>query len=764
MHTFKKFISNRGSALFMVISTMTALMITCMAMYFTVVASRSTTYAIFNQKQSYQSAISVYNMLLNDAQSELSALRDTMLGMTVGDELTASGSDELLGDYVITIIKLPNETVSGIENEVFDIIVTTTVKGVSETVHSQTYYQPPTVIDEIVSNPNVSLSPTFAATGYVPNNVYLDKGTFFSDVYFDNEITNFGAYEGTELFVYGDVNCAGSVVFRDDFAWNNRASADRPITFAIRNMLTGLGGVTSDCKTGDKFLIGGDAYLSRAFKNSEMYINGDLHLSGSNQGTTKFYVNGDAYIDDGIDPNGLKLYCNGTVYYKGSVYNTSKSWEDIYSGDTLIKQGIVSTDSSVMTVNEMIVDLDRRTQTNPYYKWTINETDIPEVKLSADGNHHTLTTSYNSYEPIYIVHENAYESGKNPYGDDTALDAKWKKGCVIDDIVVNASGYFFVIIDTGDNADNVYTIRVQANTTGPDGEKYFTWTGGKGNVRPIVLVKGRGSVVIDVPPGVIYQDVKDGLLCHYNWWILSGREVRTDGYDGNCTAQHLEVSKLKELVHTTCGSNCTSGCNTTGNITVVESTEKCTRTIDNGSGGTKICGKTKKTVTCAKHGIEVTYCPDCELQLVQEKDGVWNFCKDHVDKTKVDEKVSTYGSKLNKDSSGKVIYPNCNIYLISSDESADFRFGKDPYGNLLSKNVMIGYVYAPYVTFAATGTDEGDFPKFMGGMTVSDYNFLSKGTFIMCMPDKNPAELMDDESLKHRYTASKDWKISLKTH
>ena len=55
----------------MVLSTMTALLIVVMAMYFSVVSSCSVQYAVFNQEQSYQSSISVADAViagLNDGK------------------------------------------------------------------------------------------------------------------------------------------------------------------------------------------------------------------------------------------------------------------------------------------------------------------------------------------------------------------------------------------------------------------------------------------------------------------------------------------------------------------------------------------------------------------------------------------------------------------------------------------------------------------------------------------------------------------------
>ena len=93
VHSLRKYLSNRGSALFMVISTMTALMITCMAMYFAVVSMRSAGFAVFNQQQSYQSSISVANMVTDNLGTILANADKSIADITVGETfLTTDGN------------------------------------------------------------------------------------------------------------------------------------------------------------------------------------------------------------------------------------------------------------------------------------------------------------------------------------------------------------------------------------------------------------------------------------------------------------------------------------------------------------------------------------------------------------------------------------------------------------------------------------------------------------------------------------------------
>ncbi len=758
MHTFRKYISNRGSALFMVISTMTALMITCMAMYFTVLASRSTIYAVFNQKQSYQNSSSIYDMVVNNGLSPTSDLYKQMEKMVVGETLTTPPTeDEYLGTYTVTITKLS-------ENE-YDIVVSSTVDGVTETVHNVISI---TNSEEEVpagDNAGVSIAPTFAATGYVPNDVYLDKGHFRSDMFFDNEVTYFGAYDMSELFGYGDISCGGSVVMTQEKGMT-LCKDDKPITFSIRGDLT-VPHLNRDpgFVSGSKILIGGNFYQSFEISNCDIYVNGDVYLMGGNlnNNTTRYFINGDVYLTNGAQtpPN---LYCNGSLFDENGnprqdANNVIKDkWDTVVDG---VHMGVADPNANppkeldgkpVYSYNTIISELDSRTQTNVYYKWTVKDS---EISKNGSINHRDIVVN-NYNQPAEIV-----------WGSE-----QWGTGCDVDHIYINGcdGGAGFIIIDTGDNPNNVYTMRLEANRTGPNGEKLFSWTGEKGdNVHIRVLVKGRGSVVFDVPKGVTYQDTTKSIIAHYNWWILCGGQDPHSytTHNGNSDTQLLGPDEMKKYVHKCVNNDCANFI--TDDVDAIDADGnqiRCSREVAyevNGVIQHKICNEVKKTVTCSKHGVTLTYCPKCEMSYVKDLAGNYKICNDHVDVSAVSAKAGE-STEYNRDTKGLVM-PTTNIYFVSCDESANFSFGQNPEGNDLRDNSTVGYVYAPYLTFYAnTGGSGNNAVKFMGGMTVSDYNFLSDQTFIMCVPDKSPTDLMDPDDLKQKFKVSKDWKLELVTH
>ncbi len=144
-HTLRKYLSSRGSALFMVLSTMTALMIAAMAMYFSVISSRQVQYAVFNEEQSYQSSVSVADAVIAGLNnSKLKDLSSEILKLTVGasmstngngfESFTGSGKQDTpdLGAYDLGVTRLADEG----GYQIYDFAVTSSVNGVQDTTHT----------------------------------------------------------------------------------------------------------------------------------------------------------------------------------------------------------------------------------------------------------------------------------------------------------------------------------------------------------------------------------------------------------------------------------------------------------------------------------------------------------------------------------------------------------------------------------------------------------------------------------------------------
>ena len=81
---------------------------------------------------------------------------------------------------------------------------------------------------------------------------------------------------------------------------------------------------------------------------------------------------------------------------------------------------------------------------------------------------------------------------------------------------------FTIILDTGDDPNNVLTIGLSGNVDNDGDGKYetFMWFPDTDSSRRIsVVIVGRGSVVIDVPDGVTYQATDREFFGHIAWFM-----------------------------------------------------------------------------------------------------------------------------------------------------------------------------------------------------------------------------------------------------
>lgn len=785
VHSIRKYLCNRGSALFMVLTTMTALMITCMAMYFAVVSSRSAGFAVFNQQQSFQSAVSVADMVIGDFNAIMSNSGASIEGTDVGKVIlstngngfksltsnpSAADDADYIGAYDVTMTRLPDETIDNKKYLTVDIAVTSSVSGVKEV-----YHQIVNIIEEDETPP--SKGKIFASTGYVPNDSFISRGHFYSDVYISNEDVVVGAFSGDQIFFYSNIFCENSLSFLDGTHLKN--SAPGPIIHAVRGDYNLLAGDSVDIKGNSYILVGKDMHLTTPIKTQygsdqlEVYIGGDLYLeSGADNlkdANAKFFVAGNVYVNAtsaNCMPN--VIYCNKIVNNTSNTsYNNSGSaiWEQNESKNTSSsewwqldqkeKHGGMS-----MSFAEAMEMLDAKTPDIKYMLWKVDESKVGGQigTLNADG-----TVTMKNGEEIKPLEfnlaeattDNKFEPIKLTYSDSN-------KGCVVKDIIMKGGNVSIgnlptIIIDTGDKTSNTYTLRLQNNRVTKDGKGYFTWSPkleyydwstGKAVLtyaetnHPIqILVKGNGSVVIEVPEGVVYQDTSNNRIAHYNWYMLtSGSGItKVNGKDVYSSQEDAfrDGTTFSPYVHVTCGDSCSC------RYTSKKTTETC-----------PTCGNAKLyTVTCSDHG-EYSICPQCDADCFgtdgKPKTSGMGLCKDRVNVKRCEsdlEDVDSATHPVNRDSSGNIIIPNSNIYLVSCSESAEFRFGKtiDDTGDI-SHSCFAGFIYAPYMSYIANANASGNYLMHMGGMVVSDYKFLSDNSFLACWPSVYPPENVLDET------------------
>lgn len=720
-----------------------------------------------------------------EGNSMMTPLMTEIQNLKVGETLTATGADFAafnpsgtkeedpnLGAYKVEITKLADNT--------FDLIVTSVVNGVNSVKHTIVEYSV-----EDGGNSPAALTPIFAATGYVPNDVFLEGGTYYADMFYDNELTILDAYTGTSDTVYGNLSVGGSMIVSKDGALIPKG--DKPLTYAIRDTFTAntSSGVKFPSGTKSTVLIGGDLVMNAnfGFENANVYVLGNLYVFGNGFTDTNstYYVDGNVYISQNIG-NKSSIYANGVYQFipngislanfttkqkqtnwlwsqeKGSYTETVEV--DLPTGKAAGKwDDSVAKSNKVLDPDTMLAVLKEKTATNPYYKWVVNDSFPKKTITFQNGANESKLVS--TYELTYSATE---------------------KGCEIDGIVISdAGGLQFtdhaIIIDTGDDPNNVYTIRVKGlydlDGDSSNGKETFMWypyPAYNSAVRMNVLVKGRGSVVIDVPEGVVYQDVNQVKFMHYDWWLLCGGRLVNKTYGGK-SVQIYDIDgagkwaggdmekTLTQFVHLNCNDSC--GCE----YSEKDSKSKCSIHTD----------KNLIEVHCTVHDCIKTLCPECFPSLVGPDDkgkphDHTGDCRMRVGRKELDAYLADKESlkKLMLDKEGKIIYPTTNIYLVSCAESAEFRFSQFKANGVgIEGNAFFGYVYAPYMTFKGYGNNSGGgWVRMMGGMTVSDYILDDSYTTIACWPEKMPTDLMDEDSLKNQLAgvSGKSWKITPKRH
>ena len=805
-HSLRKYLSNRGSALFMVLSTMTALMIACMAMYFSVISARTTQFATFFQQQSYQSAISLNDMVLaglmdgslTKGDSDLlSALSKMAEGDTIStgangfssfnSSLTGTDVDQM-GAYSMDITRLPNETVNGKDNMTFDIATTTINNGVAETVHS--YIHVEMAGEELPEDNNI-----FAATGYVDNDANIGGGYFITDVFFDTETSYISLPGGAgDCVISGNLRAGGSVVVNENFQVMGPGVTASGISFAqfkdpVKWQINGdlvcsVGKGIIKLNKGSKIIIGGNfdfkgGGLEGSLGEIDIYICGDLILNGQTMQATNanLYVGGN--ITGGQINNAKSIYVNGSDNRYYSPTNNGKP--------------------DMKKFAEIKTELKKGVQTRAYAKWIINDGDpdkgldssktdyLPELDYSTvtkpdtERKYHPVTIKLNDYNQprngvsaltttFTIAHPDS-PSAKNHQAEEVCYAAN----------IIGVQGGFggsmaplTIILDTGDSEDDILTLRVNGymDKYGNDGGNIFQWFR-QSCTSCTILVKGKGSLVIDIPEDTIYQDCDRQLFLHQSWLALfdtvnaegEQRTIHCQDDTGNwvdkvvtvydSTPLHDPNSALTiaKYIHTNCRHG--DGCKY---VQYTSTTSTCSKHEDKGPVA-------KIGVKCETHGKTsfTEICPEChpddgkdsdreDLKKLINDSYETGVCSYRLEKNLLDAAHFTFPRN---------IYPNVNIYLISCYESADIRLGNNLDGQALHHNGLFGFIYAPYMTFKARGSSGGA-NKLCGGLIVSDFSFDDTRFVTNLYPDKMPWELMGESSGEELLgLADKSWKIGL---
>lgn len=734
-HALRKYLSPCGSALFMVVSTMAALTVLVTAMYMSVLSSRQVQYATFDQEQAYVTSTSVadiFTAYISDSKNASTTIMKKISTMKAGQTITTNGNDfaafggtkedSAIGAYTVDIKRLNNETISGVDWNVYDIAVTVQKNGIAETTHSlvRSKNGEPTQMEPI--------DRFFTSTGYLPNDVWISSITTDSTVYCDNEYTVFAKDKNAagdgDVMLNMDIICAGGALFNDQSTFT---SFDEPLTWVFGNNVTfGQGFTPSDFNLGTntgrgRIIVGGDMKLDgrNAGKtipsNVDVYVFGNLYL-----GKCYANFNGNLYVGGNIIAENNNSHQFGSVYVDGEMKTASGG---TISG-SCNKKGKCPTD----VMDAARKTLDDKIGGSVFPKWQAKTAGLSE-------------------EPIVF---------KNSDGADGKFVHYIKDDCTIRDIrITNVEGSgskvndYSIILDTGDDPEHVLTLRVEANASG----NTFMWLPDFSSSQHIsVVIVGRGSVVIDVPDGVTYQATDREFFGHIAWFMMGGGSIQY-------TSSGVLYLKKPDDLYKTLNNNIKSG-------------DFILQYPDGTCSYTKIGTGSDAAYTCSSHGgsyeahnvdkvKEGRKDSLCRGRILRNKVDAFYAANSSIKNNIVEYYTSCYGPSLNSSSgySSDCYYPNVNAFVISVLENADIQLGVDKLTRSpIMQNVFCGYVYAPYMTYVCVGSGGGGV-KNVGGMIVSDIALSGPYNYIFAQPERTISQISGEDMDSLQPSGSRVWRV-----
>ncbi len=816
-HALRKYLSPCGSALFMVVSTMAALIVMVTAMYMSVLSSRQVQLATFDQEQAYVSSTSIADIVCSyiaDGKNSGSQFVQAVLNLeNPGDSISTNGNgfaslsstgtneDTLLGGYDVAVTKMKDEKISNTTWHVYDIAVTVANNDVLETTHTFLRTKDP-------EDPDLpDIDRFFTATGYIPNDVWIDSGIYNNTMYFDAEYVKFGNTNGGlgALDINSGIICAGSAVFQHGSA--QAVVTPEPTLWVIGNNMTiksqpneyDLGGTADDHGL---LIVGGDldvqsiANFGASGKPTDVYVLGNLYITAETNFYGNVYVNGGVYVTLPSNGNVQVKFHNGKLYQtSGGIFKVTMNPNDSNGKKTLIMY-----DNQYMTIDEIRSNIWSVTESSPddmmsqadvsvklneaiggsvYVNWVVDveeaNKNVKNIFFNTNWGETDLTTLQvpdprNPNDPDKNLSLCSYYKLTQ-----TTMLPKYVEvidsDCTIGDIVnVGAFGGFrpTIIFDTG-NAGNTLTINLSANTDlNPDDTDYtptgFAWSTAKvfSNViephsadklvngdKMNILTVGDGNLVINVPDIELTDQNTGEKYTQSLTYQASSQEFFGHYAWFMYTGGSVETQTYNGYNYDRYYVGKTSTGAPAMIYPMIHEGDGCTKCADPANNQYVECknDKGEDGWTCQIHGgfIESDEKPDtCQ-------------CNGRIEKNKFPTDAKYYYD-------GELQRPNVNIFLVSCSESADIQIGciKYPFSGLsaINMNVFYGYVYAPYMTYMDKTDGQTNGLKSVGGLIVSDYIMASNCEYIYAKSDQTIEEVAGTDIKGYlEPSADRSWRI-----
>lgn len=787
-HALRKYISPCGSALFMVVSTMAALIVLVTAMYMSVLSSRQVQYASFDQEQAYVSSTSIADIMgsyIADSKNASSELVKKITALKAGESISTNGNDfaslsasgtkddTTLGGYTVDVTRLSDETIAGTTWHIYDLAVTVSNNEIVETTHTflRTKDPEPEEIPEI--------DRFFTATGYVPNDTLVSAININSTAYYDSEYVKFGEiesgypdeYKPNTVTIRSGLICAGSVVF--DKGPNIHIQVDKPTDWYIGNNMTietgtfncdlgGTGSVEASENRG-RILVGGNLEIKDVTNIGSINAPTDVYVLGDVKITAPITIYGNLYVGGNVTiSSNASFYGQSKIYHSGrSMDLASNPWSDSlllmqYNGSYTTMEEVLANRwdteiSSELTISPSDVGtkLDDAIGASVYPKWTVDVDDAKKnVKniifngyyeavtpvgievVDGDGNFTPLTSYYDE-----ISASSAVEPSRI-----AVIDSDCTIGDIVDIGQINGGkniASHTIIFDTG-TAGNILTVNLQPNMrlNGSDEPNGFAWAvayAGGDVLDPHSDEKltdsqpGQSMSIVTIGDGTLVINVPDGVTYQSAPYEFVGH--------------YAWLKLMGGYYNTTTGAyhNNIDGNNASKAKASIHVSDGCTSCVyepaKNEDG--------EKGYTCQTHGgfIEGDKPDSCA-------------CDGRIEKSKFTGDLYMYEGLPQK--------PNVNIWLVSSSESADIQIGCMKYETGVEKTVrseFYGYIYAPYMTYMDMSAANAQGLKCCGGLIVSDYIMSGYFDYVFALPDMSLEEIVGDDFAPATPNASRTWRV-----
>lgn len=725
--------SGRGSVLFFIIAIMSVMIVLASAVYYSAVSARKQVEIRYGDEQSYQSAISLNDIVTEYLNTKTEdAFVDAILALAPGSSLTTQGTGtdsfaklaEGLGDYKVTVTKISGD--SGDEKQTVKIETEVIVNGESSTVTSVGEFT-------LVSKP-YSFDRFFTSTGYAPNDVVMSGMTVTSTMYLDNEYSQIGSLQSGN----SGINIKAEVISAGTLSLNNapiNANGDKTFDITAGNnlIMTYNGGQGAMNLNGGRIRVGGNLIQGTSFNykndtdvyvvgdfisgrpsddsNCEIYVNGDAAFFGNETYKGKVYVNGDVYIDKEVNtgdkfPGGITIGGNVYLCSGSSYFGAQKTWIKSHGiDDSRIKD---YSDASIRfeakngendsAYNALRANMDKARSlaggTAAYnYIWPSDSLICESLQNVKDkinekiGNpeytNWNMTKKFINDDGTYTVKPINYEfdNSKEP----AAQDARFAgTGSNKNQLIVSAEkfGQYVIMGDVRITNGDWNGYNIVFDTTMPDGKDIDMYVYLPANC--LMEKTGENSYKFS------NKDTDKSKFNCFRW---------NNQPEGQFAGRFCVLTKGKGSVIFIIGDGITYFAQQRlfmGHYNLLKEVLPDAINAD-GTVNTNDKFTNAETITAKMTSIMRSTDANAKLHTVFKKDVV--------------NKYKNSGGLHN------------NLFMVAINKNSDVNFDM-PY------NTFCGYIYAPYMTFGAGKSGEGNF-AMLGGLIVSDYEMPSTSRVYM---------------------------------